>query len=133
MERVKERLAVARQALKTFEEILREPKTSIVRDAAIQRFEYTFETIWKAAQSYLKVMESLDAGSPKSAMRSSHQVGLLTEEQARCALAMADDRNLTVHTYNEALAEKIYSNLFQYAPLMESWLSAMQRQLQEKR
>lgn len=131
MERLKVRLAVAGRALRTFQEILREPKTSIVRDAAIQRFEYTFEALWKAVQSYLKIMESLDAGSPKSAIRSSHQVELLTEEQARCALAMADDRNLTVHTYNEVLAEKIYSNLFAYAPLMESWLTAMERRLQQ--
>ena len=129
MARLRERLEVAARALRTLQEILREPKTGIVRDAAIQRFEYTFEAVWKAVQSYLKTMESLDAGSPKSAIRFSHQVGVLTEEQARCALAMADDRNLTVHTYNEALAEKIYANLFEYAPLMESWLTAMEQQL----
>ena len=130
MERLKERLAVAARALKTLKEILREPKSSIVRDAAIQRFAYTFEAVWKAVQTFLKKMESLDAGSPKSAARFSHQVGLLSEDQARGALAMADDRNLTVHTYNEALAEKIYSNLSGYAALMDSWLASMERRLQ---
>jgi nucleotidyltransferase substrate binding protein (TIGR01987 family) len=132
VERVKERLAVADKALHTFLEILQEPKTGIVRDAAIQRFEYTFEAVWKSVQSYLRTIESLEAGSPKAAVRFSHQVGLLTEEQARCALAMADDRNLTVHTYNEALADKIYSHLFEYAPLMRDWLAAMEHQLKTK-
>jgi nucleotidyltransferase substrate binding protein (TIGR01987 family) len=129
MARLTERLEVAARALKTLQEILREPKSGIARDAAIQRFESTFEAVWKAVQSYLKTMESLEPGSPKGAIRFSHQVGVLTEEQARCAMAMADDRNLTVHTYNEALAEKIYANLFEYALLMESWLTAMARQL----
>jgi uncharacterized protein YutE (UPF0331/DUF86 family) len=47
-------------------------------------------------------------------------------------MAMADDRNLTVHTYNEALADKIYSHLFEYAPLMRDWLAAMEHQLKTK-
>lgn len=132
MERVKERLAIARKALRTLLEILQEPKTAIIRDAAIQRFEYTFEAVWKSVQMYLRKMESLEAGSPKGAIRFSHQVGLLTEEQTRWALAMADDRNLTVHTYNEALAEMIYSHLLQYAPLMRDWLGAVEQQLQTK-
>ena len=128
MERLRERLAIARQALQTLTEILREPKTSIVRDAAIQRFEYTFEAAWKAAQLYLRIVESLEVGSPKAAVRASRQVGLFADDQARRALAMADDRNLTVHTYNQALAERIYAALSEYAPLLEVWVSAMERQ-----
>jgi nucleotidyltransferase substrate binding protein (TIGR01987 family) len=128
VERVRERLAIAGKALQTFLDILQEPKSGIVRDAAIQRFEYTFEAVWKSVQIYLRTVESLEAGSPKAAIRFSHQVELLTEDQARRALAMADDRNLTVHTYNETLAERIYSNLFQYAPLLKDWLTAMERQ-----
>ena len=128
MERLKQRLAIARHALQTLSEILREPKTQIVRDAAIQRFEYTFEAVWKAAQLYLRTVESLEAGSPKAAIRFSRQIGLLADEETRRALAMADDRNLTVHTYNEALAEKIYAHLSDYAPLLEIWISAMERQ-----
>jgi nucleotidyltransferase substrate binding protein (TIGR01987 family) len=126
---MKERLRIAGQALHTLLEVLRVPKTDVVRDAAIQRFEYTFEAVWKAVQSYLKVMESLDIGSPKRAIRASHQIGLLTEVQARRALEMTDDRNLTVHTYNEALAEKIYSQLLDYSALMQAWLEEMERQL----
>ena len=54
------------------------------------------------------------------------QVGLLDEEQARTALQMADDRNLTVHTYNESLAEKMYSRLPGYATVVDRWLHAME-------
>ena len=98
-----------------------------MRDAAIQRFEYTFEAVWKAAQIYLRFRESLDAGSPKSAIRDSFQVGLLNEDRARKAMSMADDRNLTVHTYNESLAEQIYSRLQEHAAVMDEWLASMER------
>jgi hypothetical protein len=54
LERLEERVAMARQALGTLAEVLAMEKTRIVRDASIQRFEYTFEAMWKAAQSFVK-------------------------------------------------------------------------------
>jgi len=41
------------------------------------------------------------------------------------ALAMADDHNLTVHTYNEALARKIFAGLPGHAALMAAMLERM--------
>ncbi|MBN2242768.1 MAG: nucleotidyltransferase substrate binding protein [Acidobacteria bacterium] len=127
MERIKERIKIARQALSSLKVVLLMEKTTIVRDAAIQRFEYTFEAVWKSAQMYLKIVESLEAGSPKSSIRMSFQVGLLDEETARMAMIMADDRNLTVHTYNESLAEQIYSRIGDHAAVMTAWLDAMDK------
>lgn len=40
-----ERLVVARQALNRLESVWMEPETVIVRDATIQRFEYTCEAV----------------------------------------------------------------------------------------
>lgn len=78
MERLKERFVVARRALTTLEEVLAIPRPSrIERDAAIQRFEYTFEACWRAAHRYLVVVEGLDVGSPKACIRASREVGLL--------------------------------------------------------
>lgn len=83
MERLNERLRVARQALATLQEALGQPKSAIVRDATIQRFEYTFEAFWKAAQLHLRIAESLELGSPKSVVRAARQVGLLDDAQTR--------------------------------------------------
>lgn len=129
MERCRERLVIAGRALSSLEEILAlvEPAT-LVRDAAIQRFEYTHETVWKAAQSYLREVEGLDIGSPKGAVRACRQAGILGEDDAALALRMIDDRNLTAHTYNEALALAIFSRLPDYARLMRRWLNAMRAQ-----
>lgn len=125
MERLSERVAVARRALATLHEVLSEPKSPVVRDAAIQRFEYTFEAVWRAAQLYLKEREGLDVAFPKSVLRAFGQARSLDEGQVDLALGMADDRNLTVHTYNESLAEEIFSRLPRYAKLMDECLKAM--------
>lgn len=127
MERLTERLELCRQALETLDQILKEPHSPITRDAAIQRFEYTFETLWKAAQLYLREHEGIEAGSPKAIIRASLSSGILEDETARQAMEMADDRNLTVHTYKEVLAEEIYQNLPDYAKLIHQWLAAMEQ------
>jgi hypothetical protein len=74
--RTQERLAVARRALGTLQKLsLLQGVSDVVRDAAIQRFEYTFEATWKAAQAYLAEIEGLEALSPRAAIRGSFQVG----------------------------------------------------------
>jgi nucleotidyltransferase substrate binding protein (TIGR01987 family) len=128
MERLKERLAVARKALLTLRELTDKPKlTEIERDAAIQRFEYTFETVWKAAQLYLNEIEGLTANSPKSTVRASWQTGLFDEKTAQTALRMVEARNLTVHTYNEKLARSIYRQITVFVDVLQEWLENMEK------
>ena len=126
MERLTERFQVARKALASFREALAAPATELNRDASIQRFEYTHEAVWKAAQMYLRTRENLELASPMAVIRACFQSGILTEEQSRLAVDMARDRNLTVHTYNEELALRIYSHLPSYSELMDIWLTAME-------
>jgi hypothetical protein len=52
-------------------------------------------------------VDGIDIGSPKAAARASLQTGLLSDEQARSALLMSENRNLTVPTYEEQLADEI--------------------------
>lgn len=126
MDRLTQRFETAQHALATLDELAAKPDRSRVeRDAAIQRFEYCFEAVWRTAQLYLREQEGLEVGSPKAVARASLQVGLLDDEETRRALAMADDRNLTVHTYDEALANDIASRLGQHAALLRDWLDRM--------
>ena len=126
MERLTERLAVASRALERLQQITELPQIGeIERDAVIQRFEFTFEAVWKAAQFHLLTVEGLDVASPKAAIRACREVGLLDEQEAMQALRMADDRNLTVHTYNEQLAEQILERIMGYQVLLDHWLTAM--------
>ena len=126
MERLSERLAEARRALASLDELARRRDRSVIeRDAAIMRFAYTFEAVWKAAQLYLYENEGLEVGSPKRSIRASRRVGLLTDDQAESALSMTDDRNLVVHVYREAVASDLDSRLHLHAGTLATWLGAM--------
>jgi nucleotidyltransferase substrate binding protein (TIGR01987 family) len=57
------------RALRTLKEITRQPYSLIVRDAAIQRFEYSFEIFWKFLKEYLKFEDGIICASPKSCFR----------------------------------------------------------------
>jgi nucleotidyltransferase substrate binding protein (TIGR01987 family) len=126
VERLKQRLEMARRALTTLSELsdLAAPN-DVERDAAIQRFGYTFEAMWKAVQRHLYVHEGRAEGSPKGTIRACREVGIMSDADASAALAMADDRNLTVHTHNEALAKALYARLGGHARLLDRWLTAM--------
>ncbi len=124
--RLNEKIETAKKALSAFDEALGLAHSNIVRDAAIQRFEFTLEALWKLAQRYLMLNEGLDIGSPKGVARSCLQVDLLTEQQTEQFLKAIDDRNLTVHTYDEELAERIYKNLFVYQPLFHDLVNKIE-------
>jgi nucleotidyltransferase substrate binding protein (TIGR01987 family) len=133
MERLNERIQQARRALATLQELAGiVAPSAIERDAAIQRFEYTFEATWKTAKRYLNIVEGLDAASPKAVIRASLEIGLFDAPTARKAMEMVDDRNLTSHTYNEELAQEmaqeIMSRIPNHANVLEQWLIAIIRQ-----
>ncbi|MFA5861546.1 MAG: HI0074 family nucleotidyltransferase substrate-binding subunit [Candidatus Thermoplasmatota archaeon] len=127
MDRLKERIAFADKAVTTLESVLREPERSALwRDACIKRFEYSFETTWKAAQRYL-ALQGTELASPKPVIRACFQSGLLDEMEAEAALAMVEDRNLAAHTYDEKLAEVLASRLPAHAKLLRAWVDRLAR------
>ena len=128
---VKQRLQRARAAWNTFAELDLASGDPIIRDAAIQRFEYTFEATWKAAQAVLRERFGVAPASPKPVIRASLENGLLDEGEARQALAMVDHRNLTAHTYNEALANEIFAALPAYRRLLAEWLHRLAQAMEE--
>jgi nucleotidyltransferase substrate binding protein (TIGR01987 family) len=94
MERLKQRIQIANKAIKTLDEVLAiESPNAIERDALIQRFEYSFEAIWKTVKMFLNSVEGVEANSPKAVVRASMGTGLFSEEMTRQALVMVDDRN----------------------------------------
>jgi nucleotidyltransferase substrate binding protein (TIGR01987 family) len=95
-------------------EILKEPKNVANRDSAIKRFELTFELFWKTAKEYLKE-RGIVCRSPRDCLEQIFRLGLMPDNPLW--LRMIEDRNLSVHTYNEKLAEEIYGRLSGYLSL----------------
>lgn len=99
-----------KNAIISLGEVLAEPKTVIVRDATIQRFEYTFELCWKFIKRYLETqtLESrVDHLNKKDLFRIASEHGLIRDPSAWFQYLKA--RNETVHTYNANKAEQVYS------------------------
>ncbi len=133
MEGLTLRLAGAGRALATLKELsdLTAP-SQVERDAAIKRFEYSFDIVWKSARQYLLSVNGVDERMTKTVIRAARVAGLLGDARAEAALAMANDRNLTVHTDNEALAREVYGRLSRHAALLDAWLGAMYAGLEDE-
>lgn len=125
-ESMKKRFQGAENALaKLHEGVTKESLTEMERDGLIQRFEFAFEIMWKCGKDYLLDREGLEAASPKKVIRNLREVGLFTDEEAEMALQMADDRNLTAHTYDEKMAMALSERIIVYEKLLAEWLGRM--------
>ena len=126
-ERFNERQADASKAAARLSEAVAQPVTDIVRDAVIQRFEFCFELTWKALKLYLE-HQGHECGGPRARLKKAFAEGLVTTpEEADLWLQMLEDRNLTSHTYDEALAKTIYQHIAgSYASLLTGMAGRIQ-------
>ena len=97
----------------------------ILRDAMIQRFEYSTEAFWKYLKSYLSTEHNLSASSPREVIRTGLFAKLYSEEISQELLQMLDDRNLTSHTYVEELAESIAGRIPSYCTVMQNTMNQL--------
>lgn len=125
MEKLNLRKNEFENAIKSLEEVLKEPYSVIVRDSTIKRFEYTFDLMWKTLKDHLFLKEGVICNSPKSTFREAFKVGLITEELTIKLIEMTDDRNMTSHTYIEKIAENIFYKIKDYYNLMKTILEKL--------
>lgn len=94
--------------------------TRIIRNSTIQCFEFSFDLFWKTLKIYLTDVEKVmvDSASARIIFRECVQVGVISEEEAKQAMEMLDSRNLTSHTYREAVAASIAEKIPDYYKLM---------------
>ena len=104
-----------------------QPESELIRDATIQRFEFTFEVVWKTLKLYLE-RQGYECGGPRPTLKKAFAENLIpTPEEADVWLQMLEDRNLTTHAYDEALASRIYGHIVHdYAPLLGSMAQKIQ-------
>lgn len=95
-----------RKATDRFAEALQEPGSSIVMDATIQRFKFTYELMWKTLKIFLEDIHGIRAISPRLVFKEAYALSII--EQEDILLEMIQSRNLLSHTYNEEQAEQIY-------------------------
>jgi len=118
------RLGLFERVLSRLEEALAKPEDPIVRDACIQRFEFTFEMAWKAIQQFA-LTEGIECVSPRDCFRVGFRLGVIDRDEQW--MAMVEDRIRTSHTYDEDSAKAIYRALAGYADLLKRLLQKLKK------
>lgn len=104
------------KALVRLREVAAWPETHDGRvEATIQCFEFVIELYWKLLKHMLRFKE-LVVTTPRDVFRDSFAAGWINEEEIW--VKMLRDRNLTSHTYNEALAAEILGRIPLYLPVL---------------
>ncbi len=110
LERLREKREEYHRAVLRLKEVLEaDVSNPFVYDAAIQRFEFTYELAWKLMKAYLEYDGIAVVNSPRSAFKEAFAAGLIHDGDGW--MAMLDDRNLTTHTYDEQKAMEIYERI----------------------
>ena len=83
----------------------------------IQFFETTFELSWKLMKDYMEFL-GYEINSPRNAIKQAFSANLLSNGELW--LGALVDRNLTVNTYDEAVADRVYTKIkSEYFPLVD--------------
>jgi len=83
---------------------IKKAKDQLDNDGVIQRFEFTFELLWKTLRIFL-LNEGIITKSPKEALKESFRYGLIKDEEI--FLDMLEDRNQTSHIYSADVSKEI--------------------------
>jgi nucleotidyltransferase substrate binding protein (TIGR01987 family) len=93
------------KALARLHEALDLDESPIVRDALIQRFEFTFEMAWKAMYRWLRARDAAVNEEAFAVLPAAFRNRLVTNEPAWSDIRR--NRNLTSHTYREDMAIQV--------------------------
>jgi nucleotidyltransferase substrate binding protein (TIGR01987 family) len=92
----------------------------IIRDSAIQRFEYTLDAFWKLIKVYLKMSHDIPVFSPRETIKQACALQLLSEEESEFILRMIKLRNETSHDYALEVAVSLAPELPSVAELLRA-------------
>ena len=106
LERFLQRKVDFQKAVARLEEACVQPESSYLRDSVIQRFEFSWELAWKMLKLRLAFL-GVEALNPRDVIRQSLQAGLIHDGNAWTEAQ--HHRNMTSHTYDEALSIVVYA------------------------
>ncbi|MEE2023241.1 nucleotidyltransferase substrate binding protein [Alkalimonas mucilaginosa] len=108
----------------------RDALNELEEQGLIQSFEYNHELAWKTQKDFLQDQGFTELFCSKNVAKKAFEIGLITNGELW--LDMIKSRNLSSHTYNEAVTRQIVDAIVYqyYAELTE--LNAKMNQLAEK-
>jgi nucleotidyltransferase substrate binding protein (TIGR01987 family) len=101
--------------------------TELERAGIIQFFEITFELSWKVLKDYLE-SQGYIVKSPRETIKYAFQIGLI--DNGHIWMDALSNRNLTTHTYDEKLAQKMTCEIIEfYLPELEKMYIKLLKEL----
>ena len=118
------------QALNRLGELLDEPaEKNYLIDAIAQRFEFSYEMLWKALRYGVMQVEGVHPESPRQTFKYAYSYGWVDDQAFLDKLIYY--RNLTTHTYNEAAAKELQHNIRDIHAQMRAILTIVRDKLAE--
>ena len=130
--RWQQRFANYRKALRQLQsavELGRQRQLSpLEKQGVIQAFEFTHELAWNVLKDYLQDQGNQNVKGSKDATREAFKVELVADGEQW--MAMIQSRNVSSHTYNEAIADGLVAVIVaQYFPLFVALQAEMEKYL----
>lgn len=99
---------------------------ALLRDGAIQRFEFGFELAWKTLRRYLRVygLERVDGLTNRELFRLGVSNGVLDDVEPW--IVFLRHRNLTSHLYDEATAATVFASAQPFSDALRRMLGAIE-------
>jgi nucleotidyltransferase substrate binding protein (TIGR01987 family) len=115
-------LSSLEKALKSLKKAIdrsrKDPADEEIRDAVIQRFEYTYELCWKMLRRHLEQTADsppqIDHLSFRDLIRTGAEKGMIAHPENW--FVYREQRNVTAHTYNREKAESVYKTALEFYP-----------------
>jgi nucleotidyltransferase substrate binding protein (TIGR01987 family) len=114
---------------RTHQRSLALPLDEELRDACIQRFEFSFELAWKMIRRRLErdlaSLSQLDGTSFKEMMRLAFESGLI--QALPFWWLFREMRNLSSHTYDAQVASRVYAVIVDFLPQCRFLIEQLER------
>jgi len=97
------------KALAKLKEGTERASDDLAEDGVIQRFEFTFELLWKTLKIFLEE-NGVVARTPRDVFKEAFRLDWLGDNE-EVFLNMLEDRNKTVHIYDEKTSRQIFTRI----------------------
>ena len=110
LNRLKQAVKILSEQMETRQEV-----DDLLKEGLIQRFEYTHELVWKVMKDYAEYQGYTEIRGSRDAFRKAFEMNLIRDKRWMNSI---EDRNLTLHNYDDDTAEEIYEAIVNvYYPL----------------
>ncbi|MEW6007217.1 MAG: nucleotidyltransferase substrate binding protein [bacterium] len=118
-------IKILEDAFLRLKEGIEKAKDELEKDGVIQRFEFTFELLWKTLKIFLEY-KGIDVKTPRDSLKEAFRITLIEDEEV--FLDMLEDRNVTSHIYDKETSEEIFERIkISYCNAIENLLEKLKK------